>query len=303
MQLLWKLALQYHISTSLQPLHWSSRWQKHLIGCCEQQTVCELSLSRPCRYIIKVRSNILQRAASSRVSLETLCSAVMAIKLICGILLAAALLGCLADAKSIAPNYPIQTQIPNNPTQHQHSHNPHVSGQSQTTGHDEEYRSCEVSDNDRVTCGQERIDQQGCENINCCYQGGRCYFAKMGEYNNTASCAQLMCLMIPNWLLLCDLSSSVTLHCTAAAEVILVVARDATVPSINLETTSLLGSGTRCDPITAISFVVYYFPLTHCGTVMTVRIEAYFWLWFIEFWQVMWEFDVLLSCFRKNLGV
>lgn len=298
MQLLWKLALQYHISTSLQPLHWSSWWQKHLIGCCEQQAVCELSLSRPCRYIIKVRSNIWQRAASSRVSLETLCFAVMAIKLICGILLAAALLGCLADAKSIASTYPIQTQIPKN----HHSHSP--PGQTQTTGHNEEYRSCEVSENDRITCGQDRIDQHGCENINCCYQGGRCYFAKMGEYNNTASCLHnYLCLMISNWLLLCDLSSSVTLQCTAAAEVILVVARDATVPSINLETTSLLGSGTRCDPITTISFAVYHFPVTHCGTVMTVRIAAYFWLWFIEFWQVMWEFDVLLSCFRTNLGV
>lgn len=183
MQLLWKLALQYHISTSLQPLHWSSRWQKHLIGCFEQQTVCELSLSRPCRYIIKVRSNILQRAASSRVSLETLCSAVMAIKLICGILLAAALLGCLADAKSISSN-PIQ--IPKIPPQHQHSHSP--PSQTHTTGHDEEYRSCEVADTDRITCGHEINNQQGCDNLDCCYQNGRCYFAKMGEYNNTASC-------------------------------------------------------------------------------------------------------------------
>lgn len=303
-----KLALQYHISTSLQPLHWSSRWQKHLIGCCEQQTVCELSLSRPCRYIIKVRSNISQRAASSRVSLETLCSAVMAIKLICGILLAAALLGCLADAKSIAnkQNYQTQSQISNSPYQSQNSHNQQVSGQSQThtTGHNEEYHSCEVSDSDRVTCGPENINQQACENINCCYQGGRCYFAKMGEYNNTASYLHnYLCLMISNWLLLCDLSSSVTLHCTAAAEIILVVARDATVPSINLETTSLLGSGTTCNPFKAATFVVYYFPVNQCGTVMTVRIAAYFWLWFIEFWQVMWEFDVLLSCFRKNLGV
>lgn len=199
----------------------------------------------------------------------------MAIKLICGLLLAAALLGCLA-AKSIHKQHH-QTLTSNNPIQTQTSYNPQGGGKSQTTVHAEEYHSCDVSADDRVACGETGISQDGCTSINCCWQGGQCFFAKMGEYNKTASCLHhYLCWMRSgsDCLLPCGLSSPVTLHCTVAAEMILVVARDATVPSINLATTSLMGSGDRCNPIIAMSFVVYYFPVGQCGTVMTVRIAA-----------------------------
>lgn len=64
----------------------------------------------------------------------------------------------------------------------------------------------------------------------------------------------------------------VTVQCTKDGQFIVVVARDATLPSIDLESISLLGDGPHCKYVDSNSaFVIYNFPVTACGTVVTVR--------------------------------
>lgn len=210
---------------------------------------------------------------------KTLCSAVMAIKLICGSFLVVLLLSCLAEAKSIIPNDP---QTPN----FQDPYNSGGGGQTKTT-YDQEFRSCEVEPQNRIGCGAPGISQQDCEGLQCCYSSGACYFGTVGEYNNRASslCSDL-CLMrnVSNWHLFffCFFFffffklSVATLHCKNG-QIILVVARDATVPSINLDTVSLLGdTSSSCRPHINPAFIVYQFNPDECGTEVTVRIATRF---------------------------
>lgn len=50
---------------------------------------------------------------------------------------------------------------------------------------------------------------------------------------------------------------------------IVVVARDATLPNLDLETLSFLGSDQRCSAVGVTSaFAIYQFPLTECGTML-----------------------------------
>lgn len=68
-----------------------------------------------------------------------------------------------------------------------------------------------------------------------------------------------------------------TLQCTKDAQFILVVARDATLPNLDLETISFLEKGQSCEPVGITSaFVIYQFPVTACGTLMTVRLATHF---------------------------
>lgn len=61
------------------------------------------------------------------------------------------------------------------------------------------------------------------------------------------------------------------------AQFIVVVARDATLPNIDLETISLLGSGQKCTHVDSNSeFAIYQFPVTGCGSVVMVRFFIYF---------------------------
>lgn len=125
---------------------------------------------------------------------KTLCSAVMAIKLICGSFLVVLLLSCLADTRSIAPNDP---------------YNPGGGGQSKTR-FDPEFRTCEVARENRISCGEAGLTQNQCENLECCYDSGACYFGKVGEYNNRASSLRsFLCLMrsVSYWHLFCDFYS------------------------------------------------------------------------------------------------
>ncbi|XP_061532459.1 zona pellucida sperm-binding protein 4-like [Phycodurus eques] len=100
--------------------------------------------------------------------------------------------------------------------------------------------TCDVHTNTRVPCGSPDISAAGCEALNCCYNGGMCYFGKM-----------------------------VTVQCTKDAQFIVVLARDATLPNIDLETISLLGDGPGCMCVDSNSaFAIYHFPVTACGTVV-----------------------------------
>ncbi|XP_056243136.1 zona pellucida sperm-binding protein 4-like [Seriola aureovittata] len=101
-------------------------------------------------------------------------------------------------------------------------------------------QSCEVAQRVRITCGGPDISAAGCEAINCCFDGRHCYFGK-----------------------------TVTVQCTKDAQFIVVVARDATLPHIDLESVSLLGGGQGCTHVDSNSdFAIYQFPVTTCGSVI-----------------------------------
>lgn len=66
---------------------------------------------------------------------------------------------------------------------------------------------------------------------------------------------------------------SVTLQCTKEGLFIVVVARDATLPNIDLETISFHENGHSCNPVGSTSaFAIYEFPVTACGTVVKVSV-------------------------------
>lgn len=67
-----------------------------------------------------------------------------------------------------------------------------------------------------------------------------------------------------------------TVQCTRDGQFVVVVARDATLPNLELDSISLLGrNGAHCTPVGITSaFAIYQFKVTECGTVMTVRISC-----------------------------
>ncbi|XP_053503433.1 zona pellucida sperm-binding protein 4-like [Ictalurus furcatus] len=103
---------------------------------------------------------------------------------------------------------------------------------------------CQVQDYERVPCGEPGINGDQCTTINCCFDGQQCYYGKM-----------------------------VTVQCTLDGQFVLVVARDATVPRISLESISMLGGNTGpCSPVDSnTAFAIYQFPVTACGTTMMVQ--------------------------------
>ncbi|KAM7396546.1 hypothetical protein PAMP_019579 [Pampus punctatissimus] len=102
---------------------------------------------------------------------------------------------------------------------------------------------CEVAANVRIPCGSPDISATECEAINCCFDGQQCYFGK-----------------------------TVTVQCTKDAQFIVVVARDATLPNIDLGSISLLGEGHDCTHVDSNShFAIYQFPVTACGSIVMCR--------------------------------
>ncbi|XP_054475403.1 zona pellucida sperm-binding protein 4-like [Anoplopoma fimbria] len=102
------------------------------------------------------------------------------------------------------------------------------------------FQSCEVAVSQKVPCGSADISAAGCEAISCCFNGQQCYFGK-----------------------------AVTVQCTMDAQFIVVVARDATLPNIDLESISLLGQGQGCTHVDSNSgFAIYNFPVTSCGSLV-----------------------------------
>ena len=67
------------------------------------------------------------------------------------------------------------------------------------------------------------------------------------------------------------LSHPVTLQCTRDGQFVVVVARDATLPQINVDSISLLETnGPSCTPADFTSaFAIFQFPVNACGTTMT----------------------------------
>lgn len=64
----------------------------------------------------------------------------------------------------------------------------------------------------------------------------------------------------------------VTVQCTRDGYFILVVARDATEPSIDFDTLNLIGQGEGCSQEASnLYFSIFHFPVTACGTEVLVR--------------------------------
>ncbi|XP_023284082.1 zona pellucida sperm-binding protein 4-like [Seriola lalandi dorsalis] len=164
-----------------------------------------------------------------------------------------ALLGCLAEAQY--SKKPQQPQLPNipkyrPPQQRQRPHTPSkkvVDPMPQQPGLPQVpkqptpvFHTCEVEEIYKIQCGAPSISASECDAINCCFDGRMCYYGK-----------------------------SVTLQCTKDAQFIVVVARDATLPNIDLETISFMENDQSCNPVgTTSAFAIYQFPVTACGTVM-----------------------------------
>ncbi|XP_064785092.1 zona pellucida sperm-binding protein 4-like [Oncorhynchus masou masou] len=103
-------------------------------------------------------------------------------------------------------------------------------------------QTCDVEGNDKVHCGLPDITGAKCEAINCCFDGRMCFYGK-----------------------------AVTVQCTRDGQFVVVVARDATLPNLELDSISLLGGNeAHCTPVGITSaFAIYQFKVTECGTVMT----------------------------------
>lgn len=64
----------------------------------------------------------------------------------------------------------------------------------------------------------------------------------------------------------------VTVQCTRDGQFVIVAARDSTLPRLSLDSIFLLGGrDPPCAPVgTTVSFAIYQFPVTACGTTMMV---------------------------------
>lgn len=121
----------------------------------------------------------------------SLSSEILAMKLICGCLLAAALLGCLADAQFTwqkQQNQQQQNKPPSNPPQTPNFQHQQSSTSKKVPPRDpeppkERFHICEVEAQYRIQCGAAGISASECEAINCCFDGRMCYYGKHGEYN------------------------------------------------------------------------------------------------------------------------
>uniref|UniRef100_A0A8C8FC06 Zona pellucida sperm-binding protein 4 n=1 Tax=Oncorhynchus tshawytscha TaxID=74940 RepID=A0A8C8FC06_ONCTS len=100
---------------------------------------------------------------------------------------------------------------------------------------------CQVESKDTVQCGTPKITLVQCEAIDCCFNGQQCYYGK-----------------------------AVTVQCTMDAQFVVVVARNATWPKIDIDTIILLGGNNGpCSPVGITSaFAIYQFPVTACGTTL-----------------------------------
>ncbi|CAG5896705.1 unnamed protein product [Menidia menidia] len=100
---------------------------------------------------------------------------------------------------------------------------------------------CDVEETEKIQCGTPDITPEQCEDINCCSDGYQCYYGK-----------------------------AVTVQCTRDGQFVVVVARDATVPPIDVNSISLLDANdVLCGPVDGTSaFAIFQFPVTSCGTTL-----------------------------------
>lgn len=100
---------------------------------------------------------------------------------------------------------------------------------------------CDVLPQYKIQCGLPGITASDCQTLNCCFDGQMCYYGR-----------------------------AVTLQCTKDGQFIVVIARDATLPHIDLQSIHFNGMDQSCQPVdTTTAFVIYQFPVTACGTIMT----------------------------------
>uniref|UniRef100_A0A3B3SSZ2 Zona pellucida sperm-binding protein 4 n=1 Tax=Paramormyrops kingsleyae TaxID=1676925 RepID=A0A3B3SSZ2_9TELE len=103
------------------------------------------------------------------------------------------------------------------------------------------YDECQVYE--KVPCGDPAICKAACEAINCCFDGQQCYYG-----------------------------NAVTVQCTRDGQFVIVVAKDSTVPPMDLTSISLLGGEAPCSPVVTTNAVAMYnFPVTACGTLVKVE--------------------------------
>ncbi|XP_070829987.1 zona pellucida sperm-binding protein 4-like [Chaetodon trifascialis] len=109
------------------------------------------------------------------------------------------------------------------------------------------FDKCQVMEGEKIQCGTHDITAEQCENINCCFDGRLCYYGK-----------------------------AVTVQCTRDGQFVVVVARDATVPPIDVDSVSLLETNNpSCTPVDFTSaFAIFQFPVPACGT--TIKEEEGF---------------------------
>ncbi|KAM8728302.1 zona pellucida sperm-binding protein 4-like isoform 1-T1 [Acanthopagrus schlegelii] len=110
------------------------------------------------------------------------------------------------------------------------------------------FDKCQVERHEKIQCGTEDITAEQCENINCCFDGRQCYYGK-----------------------------AVTVQCTRDGQFVVVVARDATVPHIDVDSVSLLETNDpSCTPVDyTAAFAIFQFPMTACGTILKVEEQDY----------------------------
>ncbi|XP_039539758.1 zona pellucida sperm-binding protein 4-like isoform X2 [Pimephales promelas] len=100
---------------------------------------------------------------------------------------------------------------------------------------------CTVADYEQIQCGPPGISGAECAAINCCFNGQQCYYGK-----------------------------AVTVQCIRDGQIVVVVARDVTLPRLSLDSVRLLGGNDpACSPVGSTPFfAIYQFPVTACGTSM-----------------------------------
>ncbi|XP_062383653.1 zona pellucida glycoprotein 2, like 2 [Sardina pilchardus] len=131
-----------------------------------------------------------------------------------------------------AQNSQLQTpQQESKPSRSEETHSKTLSAPSQR---------CQVEEYHRIPCGEPDATDAECEAIDCCFDGHKCFYGL-----------------------------AVTLQCTGDGQFVVVVARDATLPPLSLDSISLAEVSGACGPVdTTSAFAIYQFPVSSCGTTM-----------------------------------
>ncbi|XP_032421034.1 zona pellucida sperm-binding protein 4-like [Xiphophorus hellerii] len=110
------------------------------------------------------------------------------------------------------------------------------------------FHKCVLEEAEKIQCGNPGITVDQCQDINCCFDGHLCYYGK-----------------------------AVTVQCTRDGQFVVVVAREATRPPLDVNSVSLLEPNEAfCGPVDGTSaFAIFQFPVTACGTTLKQNDEGY----------------------------
>ncbi|KAM4729032.1 zona pellucida sperm-binding protein 4-like [Anableps anableps] len=110
------------------------------------------------------------------------------------------------------------------------------------------FDKCVLEESEKIQCGTPGINVDQCQDINCCFDGHLCYYGK-----------------------------AVTVQCTKDGQFVVVVAREATLPPLDVNSISLLEPNDAiCGPVAGTSaFAIFQFPVTACGTTLKQTDEGY----------------------------